>query len=131
MNTLSSSSYRRLGFASACFALFLLFWANGAVGLIGSEDNPANLLYASVFGVAILGAFLVRFSSHGMVRVLIATGIVHICVPLFALFVWPAKASWGSAGVIGVLVLNTLFSASYFFSAYVFNKADETKKPTS
>ena len=26
----------------------ILVWINGAVGLIGSEDNPANLLYGGV-----------------------------------------------------------------------------------
>ena len=29
-------------------AAFLLIWINLAVGIIGSEDNPANLMYGAV-----------------------------------------------------------------------------------
>lgn len=34
----------------------LLIWMNLAVGLIGSEDNPANLLYLAVLAVGLVGA---------------------------------------------------------------------------
>jgi hypothetical protein len=42
-------------------AAFILIWMNLAVGIIGSEDNPANLMYGGVLAVAIVGAFMVRF----------------------------------------------------------------------
>ena len=28
--------------------IFILAWANGAIGIIGSEDNPANLLFVTI-----------------------------------------------------------------------------------
>jgi hypothetical protein len=31
----------------------LLVWVTGAVGIIGSEDNPANSLYIGVLGVGL------------------------------------------------------------------------------
>src|SRR5690625_3892807 len=35
----------RLAVAVALFTAFCLVWANGAVGIIGAENNPINLLY--------------------------------------------------------------------------------------
>ena len=43
----------------ALTAAFILIWVNGAVGIIGSENNDANLMYGGVIGVFVLNAFLV------------------------------------------------------------------------
>src|SRR5690606_30455725 len=42
-----STAYR-LGAALAVLVSFLLVWINAAVGVIGDEDNPANLLFFAV-----------------------------------------------------------------------------------
>ncbi|WP_460502147.1 hypothetical protein, partial [Hymenobacter agri] len=44
----------RFGIGLALAAGLLLIWLNGAVGLLGSEHHPANLLYAGVLGLAAL-----------------------------------------------------------------------------
>ena len=46
----------------------LLIWMNLAVVLIGSENNPANLLYLGVLCIAILGAFIARLQPRGSCR---------------------------------------------------------------
>jgi hypothetical protein len=46
-----------VGFAFT--AAFILIWVNGAVGIIGSENNEANLMYGGVIGVFVLNAFFV------------------------------------------------------------------------
>jgi hypothetical protein len=46
-----------VGFAFT--AAFILIWVNGAVGIIGSENNDANLMYGGVIGVFVLNAFFV------------------------------------------------------------------------
>ena len=43
----------------ALTAAFILIWVNGAVGIIGSENNDANLMYGGVIGVFVLNAFFV------------------------------------------------------------------------
>ena len=43
----------------ALTAAFILIWVNGAVGIIGSENNDANLMYGAVIGVYVLNAFFV------------------------------------------------------------------------
>src|SRR3712207_5369059 len=56
----------------AVVAAFILIWMNLAVGIIGSEDNPANLMYAGVLAVAVLGSPIVGFRPHRMAQVLMA-----------------------------------------------------------
>ena len=50
----------RAGAAAAVAASFLLVWVNLAVGMIGSEDNPYNLLFAGVIAIALLGSALAQ-----------------------------------------------------------------------
>ncbi len=65
-----------IGFAGA----LLLGWVNGAVGIIGNEDNPANLMYGAVFAVGLIGSLMARFKPRGMVRTLFAAALVQMLV---------------------------------------------------
>ena len=80
--------------------MFFLGLANGAVGIIGSENNPANLMYWAVFAVRIIGSLISRLRSRGMRITLFITAFVQLAIPVFAFFIWPAQASWGNAGVM-------------------------------
>ena len=104
----------RIAFSVGLVGVLLLGWVNGAVGIIGSEDNPANLMYGAVFAVWLIGALISRFKSYGMAYTLFATALVQMLVPVVALFIWPAQASWGEAGVIGVFVFNSIFAVLFF-----------------
>src|ERR1044072_7893648 len=53
----------RAGAAFAVAAAFLLVWVNGAVGFLGDEGNPANLVFVAVLAIALFGAVLARFRS--------------------------------------------------------------------
>ena len=52
--------------AAALAATFLTIWANGAVGMIGDENNPYNLLFPGVILLALAGAVVARFRPAGM-----------------------------------------------------------------
>ena len=56
----------RLGAVLAVIGAFLAVWVNGAVGMIGSEDNPYNLLFLGVPVIALLGAIVAGFRPAGM-----------------------------------------------------------------
>src|SRR5687767_12921839 len=56
---------------------FILIWINGAVGLIGSEDNPANLMYAGVLAVGAIGAAIARLEPLRMAWALFATALAQ------------------------------------------------------
>ena len=64
----------RAAVAVALGAAFLMTWANLAVGIIGSEDNPLNLMFFGVLAVGIVGAFMARFQPRGMAHALVAEG---------------------------------------------------------
>ena len=69
----------------ALAAALLLVWINLAVGIIGNEDNPANLMYIGVLAVGTIGAIIARFQPHGMARALFATALAQGLVVVIAL----------------------------------------------
>lgn len=123
-----SSTYR-FAFCVGLAGALLLGWINGAVGIIGSEDNPANLMYTAVFVVGLIGSVMTRFKPRGMAHTLFAAALVQVCVPLTAFFIWPAQASWGEAGVIGVFMINLVFAMLFVVSALLFRRAARNQPP--
>jgi hypothetical protein len=59
----SDSIAYRIASGIAVLAAFLLIWANLAVGMIGSEKNPYNLLFGGVLAIAVVGSIASRFRS--------------------------------------------------------------------
>jgi hypothetical protein len=105
----------------ALAAAFILVWVNGAVGIIGTEHDDANLMYGGVLAVGIIGAVIARFQPHGMARALLATALAQALVAVIAL-----PAGLGSAGPIwplDLLALTGLFVALFVGSALLFRKA--------
>jgi len=104
----------------ALAAAFLLVWVNGAVGIIGSEDNPANLMYGGVLAVGIIGAIIARFQPHGMARALFATALAQALVAVIALL-GGLGSPW--SGPLEIAALNGIFVALFAGSALLFQKA--------
>jgi hypothetical protein len=75
----------RAAVAVALAAAFILIWINLAVGIIGTEDNPANLMYGGVLVVGIIGAVIARFRPDGMARALFAAALAQAVVAAIAL----------------------------------------------
>ena len=106
----------------ALAAAFLLVWINGAVGIIGNEDNPANLMYGGVLAVGIIGAMIARFQPQGMARALFATALAQMLVPVIALIVWRPSLD-DAPGIVGVFMLNAFFVMLFVVSALFFRRA--------
>ncbi|TFG52494.1 MAG: hypothetical protein E4H37_05830 [Gemmatimonadales bacterium] len=104
----------------ALAAAFLLVWVNGAVGIIGSEDNNANLMYGGVLGVGIIGAVLARFRPHGMARALFAMALAQAVVAVIALIAGSGSPGSGPLEIVG---LNGFFIVLFVGSALLFRKA--------
>ena len=62
---------------------FVTVWANLAVGMIGNEDNAANLVFLGVLALAVIGTLVVRFQARGMSNVMLATGAVQALVGVY------------------------------------------------
>ena len=118
---MTGSTAYRAAVGVAVVAAFILIWMNLAVGIIGSEDNPANLMYGGVLAVGLLGALLVRFRPKGMARASAATALAQALAGIIALI-----AGWGSTGANWprvIVVLTGFFTALWLISAWLFRKA--------
>lgn len=103
----------RAGAAVAMTAALLQIWINLAVGTIGSEDNPANWIYAAVVAVAAIGATVARFRASGMVAAMTAVAVAQSLAFFVAL-----AAGLGFTGPITVF-----FAGLWLISAGLFRKA--------
>jgi hypothetical protein len=81
----SGNGAYRAAVGVALAGAFILVWTNLAVGILGSEDNPASLMYYGVLAVGIVGAIAGRFWSIGMARALLATAVAQLLVAVIAL----------------------------------------------
>ncbi|HWH22990.1 MAG TPA: hypothetical protein VNT25_06875 [Allosphingosinicella sp.] len=111
------------GAGLALAASFMLIWINGAVGIIGSEDEPANLLFLGMVLVALLGSIAGLFRPAGMVRAMTAAAIAQALVPVAALVLRPgARASIFQPEV---LVLTIFFVGMWLAAAALFRRATD------
>jgi hypothetical protein len=118
----------RLAVGVAVAAGLLLVWANLAVGLVGSEHNPANLLYGAVLAVALMGAFVARFRPLGMSFAMFGASLTYVVVTAIALFVWKptGAAAEPQAPMVNVLIGNGVFAALWVVSGLLFRRAGAT-----
>lgn len=98
---------------------FMILWANGAVGMIGDEDNPYNLLFLGVVGLALLGAAVARFRPAGMALATLVAGVAHAAIALGGIGTDPRGA-----------VLSLAFALGWFLSAALFRRAVRSR-PTA
>jgi len=111
----------RLGVGVAVLTSFLLIWINGAVGFIGDEDNPANLLFIGVILLAVAGGALARFAPRGMARAMVAAALTTEAIAVLVLV-----SGWGAEdppGTVGLVTLITAFAGLWLLSAGLFARA--------
>jgi hypothetical protein len=121
----SGSIAYRAAVGVALAAALLLIWINLAVGILGSEDNPANLMYIGVLAVFIIASLIARFRPHAMTRALLATALVHTLVTVIALIAGMHKIPGSS--VLEIVALNGFFVALWAGSALLFWRAHATQ----
>jgi hypothetical protein len=111
----------RLGVLVTLATSILLFWINGAVGVIGSEDNPQNLWFGLVLATVLFGSILVRFRAGGMSLVLTAAAAVQ-----FGIGAWAYLADWGAGTEkwpVVIFVFTGVFTAAWLLAAALFRGA--------
>jgi len=105
--------------AVALAAAFLLVWINGAVGIIGDEDNPLNLLYLGVIAIGFGGAAWSRFRARGASRAMLAAAIATTAICAVAVIVGRSEPP----GTFGLIVLNGFFIMLLLGAARLFGVA--------
>ena len=105
----------RMGFGLAALTAFLTLWVNLAVGMLGSENDGINLMFAGVLLVAAVGGLLAAFKPAGMSRAMVAAGIAQLLAV-------GAGLAMGEFQPLE-LALTGLFALPWFASALLFRKA--------
>jgi hypothetical protein len=118
---MTGNALYRAAVGVAVVAAFILVWINLAVGIIGSEDNPANLMYGGVLAVAIIGAVIGRFQPLGMAHALLATALAQASVGVIALIA--GLGSKAPSFPEAIVVLTGFFAVLWLISAWLFRKA--------
>lgn len=123
----SSNLFYRIAVGVAEAAAFLLVWVNLAVGFLGDEGNPANMMFLGVIAVAILGSTVTGFRAAGMARAMLAAAVAQVLVGVIGL-----AAGWASPGAEGLYEVSmgtSLFTVLWLVSAWLFSKAAREQNP--
>lgn len=114
----------RIAIGFALFTGLFLLWVNGAVGIIGSENNPINLLYFGVIAVGIVGAIIARFQAGGLVYTMFAMALAQSLVGVIAIIggFHPNPES----AVFEIISVNGFFIMLFVISALLF-RYDESR----
>ncbi len=88
-------------------------WINLAVGIVESEDEPVNLVFAGVVAVAAIGAALARLRPGGMARAMVAAAGAQV-----AAFAAVLATGLGFTGPITIF-----FTALWLIAAWLFRRA--------
>jgi hypothetical protein len=115
----------RAAMGVAVATAFFLVWLNLAVGLVGSEDDPANLMFGGVLALGVLGAVAARFRPRGMARAMVATAFAQVVVGAIALASSPAGADRPGP----VAVLTAFLATLWLASACLFARAARERDP--
>lgn len=124
----SRSTLYRAGFALGLVGLFLLFWVNGAVGLIGSEDQAVNQLFWIVFIIVLAGGIGSKVRAKGLSITMYTAAAAQLALPAIGLLIWPPPATSWSPGIFGVFLLCAFFAFLFFVSGRFFQKAAKYQK---
>jgi hypothetical protein len=123
----AGNTAQRAAVGVAVLAVLLLVWVSLAVGIIGAEGDPADLMYLGVIGVGIVGAIITRFQPQGMAGVLFAMALAQALVGVIALIAGKQHSADSSATqIVGV---NTMFIALFLGSAWLFRYSAQEQLP--
>jgi hypothetical protein len=99
---------------------FLLVWGSLGVGIIGKDGDPANLMYAGVLAVGIVGALAARGRPRGMAHVLLVVALAQALAAGIALL---ARLGYPWSGPLELVGVNGFFIALWLTSAWLFTVA--------
>jgi hypothetical protein len=116
----------RAAVAIALAAGFILIWINLAVGVIGTENNPANLIYGGVLGIGIVGAVIARLQPYGMARAMMAAALAQTAVAMIAVI---AGMGYPESPPLEIIGVNALFIGLWLLSAWLFWKSPREQAP--
>lgn len=111
---LSGNIAYRAAFGIAILTGFMTVWVNGAVGMVGDEGNPVNLMFLGVVLVGIVTSLLTKFDAGKMAGAMLLTGGAQGLAT--------AVAAFSGAHPLEI-VLIACFAGPWLLAAQLFRKA--------
>ncbi|GAA4810050.1 hypothetical protein GCM10011365_15040 [Marinicella pacifica] len=114
----SEDRFYRLAWLIFLVGVFLLFWSNGAVGIIGASNNDINMLYNALLGLGLVGGIGFRKQRLGLTLLMLVLD--------FLMFMILAVALVGNMGHSGpkwpldAVILTVFFSGFWSAAAVLF-----------
>ncbi|REL37906.1 hypothetical protein DYD21_08995 [Rhodohalobacter sp. SW132] len=112
------STLYKIATGFALFSGLFLIWSNLAVGIIGSENQPFNMIYFGVIALGIIGAFFARFLTKGMIWVMFSMAVAQTVTAAIALFTGLHQLPESS--VAEILGVNGLFIVLFVVSGLMY-----------
>ena len=122
------SGWYRAAVAVALLGYLLVVWSNLAVGIVGSENNPANQLFFLALLIGIVAACVARFRSKGMSYSMLLTA-VSLLIAYTIASLGPTDEPLVKHGV--ELAGTSIFAALLVGSAWLFRRADMSQSSSS
>jgi hypothetical protein len=110
---ISRNTAYRIAAALGLGVSFLVVWSNGAVGIIGNENDPINLVFFGILAVGLAGALIARFRPEGMALTLATMALLMLAMAVYVLATNPNR----EAAIIAV------FAGLWLLGAGLFRKA--------
>jgi hypothetical protein len=114
------SGWYRAAVAVGLLGYLLVVWSNLAVGIVGSEHNPANQLFFLALLIGIAGACVARFRAKGMTYAMLVTA-VSLWVAFTIASLGPRDEPFVKHGV--EFAGTSIFAAILLGSAWLFRRA--------
>ena len=102
----------------AAFTTIFIIWSNLAVGIIGNEENPLNLLYFGVILLVIFGTYIAQLQASAMFRVMLSVAALHAFVSVIGLSIFSAQNP--EYTIMNVIVINCVFVILWIVSALLY-----------
>ena len=104
----------RAAFLLTLAGSLVLIWINGAIGVIGSAGNPANLLFGIVLLIGLVGMVASRFRAGGMSATLLIMAVIQtgIGTTAIALNLGDGGALWPWDTFAATAVFTTIWLAA-------------------
>ena len=118
----TARTYFRLGLTLAVLTALFLFWAIGALGIIG-DGGRSDRVYLAVFATLVVGAGVARLRPRGMAYALVATAAAQVLVAVLALIT--GQQDTPGASVLEIVGLTALYAGLFCVSAWCFWTAAE------
>lgn len=111
----------KMGIIIGVISIFLLVWVNGAVGIVGHEGEPINVLYFIIPAVGLVGSFLCRLNSQGMFYTLSIMALIPMIIAVIAILGYMQEPPHNTA--MQILSINAFFTILFSLSAISFRNA--------